>query len=66
MDHIPGVNGCSNHPDGPGKPAHITETLSHFDPVLERLRNYSRGYNVWIAKQLNEHHAADCQILYTF
>ena len=67
LDHIPGINGCNNHPDGPGKPAHATETLSQFDPaVLKRLRNYSRSYNGWMAKQLNEHHAADCQIQYTF
>jgi len=67
LDHVPGVNGCGNHPDGTDEPAHVTEVLSQFDPaLLKRLRNYSRAYNVWLAKQLNEHHDAECQVLYTF
>ena len=67
LDHIPGINGCDNHPDGTEVPPHFTQTLPQFDPaVLERVRNYGRSYNFSIAAMLNEHHAAECRILYTF
>ena len=65
--HIPGINGCNNHPNGSGLSIRRTETLPTQDAVLlEQVRNFARHYNVQLAKLLNEHHAADCQILYTF